>query len=77
MNSSSPSLIEGVMHGDNLGGDGVEVLRAVARQLGEEGVGRRARVGRVAPRLHRRPRRELVLTRRRGRHDLGVENGRI
>lgn len=65
------------MHGDDLGGYGVKVLRAVARQFGEERVRRGARVGRVAPRLHRHPRRELVLTRRRGRHDLGVENGRI
>ena len=68
------------MHGDDLGCDGVEVLRAVARQLGEEGVGRRAGVGGVALGLHRprqRRRRPPAPRRRRRRHDLQTEGAFI
>ena len=76
------SLVEGVMHGGDGGRDALQVLRAVARQLGQEGVGRGARVGRVAPGLHhRRLVQPAQRRRRRRRHHLrggeevGVEEG--
>ena len=75
------SLVEGVMHGGDGGRDALQVLRAVARQLGQEGVGRGARVGRVAPGLHHRRLAPAQRRRRRRRHHLrggeevGVEQG--